>query len=66
MVKPVTVLVSTYVSRKCIHLKWIGGMIDRRWERTWWEGLLELLDLLGILQDQGVEVSLASDLELDL
>ena len=38
----------------------------RWWKRTWWERLLELLNLLGILQDQGVEVSLASDLELDL
>lgn len=28
--------------------------------------MLELLNLVGILQDQGVEVSLAADLELDL
>lgn len=35
-------------------------------KHTWWERLLELLNLLGILQNQSVEVSLASDLELDL
>lgn len=34
--------------------------------RTWWERLLELLGLLSILEDEGVEVSVASDLELDL
>lgn len=33
--------------------------------RTWWEGLLELIGLLGILEDKGVEVTLAADLELD-
>jgi hypothetical protein len=33
---------------------------------TGWERLLELIGLLRILQHQGVEVSLASDLELDL
>ena len=34
-------------------------------KRTGWERLLQLLDLLAILQDQGVQVTLASDLELD-
>lgn len=34
--------------------------------RTWGKALLELLGLLGILKDEGVEVSVASDLELDL
>ena len=33
--------------------------------RTWWEGLLELVGLLGILEDKGVKVTLAADLELD-
>lgn len=33
--------------------------------RTWWEGLLELVGLLGILENKGVEVALAADLELD-
>jgi hypothetical protein len=33
--------------------------------RTWWEGLLELVGLLGVLEDKGVEVALAADLELD-
>lgn len=35
-----------------------------RIERTGWKRLLQLLNLLAILQDQGVQVSLAADLEL--
>lgn len=34
--------------------------------RTGREGLLELLGFLVVLEDEGVEVSLAADLELDL
>jgi hypothetical protein len=35
-------------------------------EHTRWQRLLQLLGLLGILQDKSVKVSLAADLELDL
>lgn len=38
---------------------WFGG------RHTRWEGLLELIGLLGVLQDEGVQVALAADLELD-
>jgi hypothetical protein len=41
------------------------GLVERG-RRTGWQRLLELLNLLGILQHQGVQVLLASDLELDL
>lgn len=33
--------------------------------RTRGEGLLELVGLLGVLEDKGVKVALAADLELD-
>lgn len=42
-------------------LLWRIGDGEVRWQR-----LLQLLGLLGILQDKGVEMSLAADLELDL
>ena len=41
----------------------MGGLGTER--PTWWEGLLELIGLLGILEDKGVKVTLAADLELD-
>ena len=34
--------------------------------RTWGKRLLELLGLVAVLDDKGVEVALAADLELDL
>ena len=34
--------------------------------RTWGKGLLELLGLVGVLQDESVDVTAASDLELDV
>lgn len=34
-------------------------------QRTRWQGLLELVGLLGVLEDKGVQVTLAADLELD-
>jgi hypothetical protein len=36
-----------------------------KWQ-TWRQALLELLGAVGVLEDEGVEVSLASDLELDV
>lgn len=45
-----------------------GFVVDRKgsfWILTGWQRLLQLLGLLGILQDKSVEVLLASDLELD-
>lgn len=53
MVKP-----GTIVSMLCDQVWWLM-------RHTWWEGLLELIGLLGILEDKGVEVTLAADLELD-
>jgi hypothetical protein len=42
----------------------LGGWV--RWvRRTWWQALLQLLGLVVVLEDKGVEVTLASDLELD-
>jgi hypothetical protein len=35
-------------------------------QRTWWQALLQLLSLVGVLQGESVEVFRASDLELDL
>ena len=34
--------------------------------RTWWQTLLQLIGLVGILQDEGVDETVAADLELDL
>jgi len=42
------------------------GLIKGESWHTGGEALLELLGLIGVLQDKGVEVSLAPDLELDL
>lgn len=36
-----------------------------KWQ-TWRQALLKLLGAVGVLEDEGVEVSLASDLELDV
>lgn len=41
-----------------------GGLT--RGQRTRGKGLLELLGLVGVLEDEGVQVALAADLELDL
>lgn len=35
-------------------------------KRTRWQALLELLSLLGVVDDEGVEVARAADLELGL
>lgn len=35
-------------------------------ERTWGQALLQLVGLVGILQDESVDEALAADLELDL
>lgn len=35
-------------------------------QRTWGQALLELVGLVGVLQDKGVDEAVASDLELDL
>jgi len=45
-----------------------SGVKERnvRWEHTGRERLLELLSLVGVLEDKGVEMSAAADLELDL
>lgn len=40
----------------------IGGLCG--WVLTRWQRLLELLNLLGILQDESVDVFLAADLEI--
>jgi hypothetical protein len=37
----------------------------RKW-RTWGQGLLELLGLVGVLENEGVDVLGAADLELDV
>jgi len=34
--------------------------------RTWWHALLELLGLVVVLENEGVQGLLAADLELDL
>lgn len=47
-------------SPKSVHLSLTGAFRHTRRER-----LLELVGLLGVLQDEGVEVALAADLELD-
>jgi len=41
----------------------LGDVLDLELRR---EGLLELLGLVGVLKDKGVEVALAANLELDL
>lgn len=39
----------------------VGGL-----SHTWGKGLLQLLGLVLVLEDEGVEVAVAADLELDL
>jgi hypothetical protein len=45
-----------------------AGEIKRvaKCRRTGWQRSLELVGLLGVLEDKGVQVALAADLELDL
>jgi hypothetical protein len=45
-----------------------NGFLDvvSQGKRTRRQALLQLLGLIGVLEDQGVQVSLASDLELDV
>jgi hypothetical protein len=43
-----------------------SGVTPWRGRHTGWKRLLQLLGLLGILQDKSVQVSLAADLELDV
>lgn len=40
--------------------------VRSRWLRTWGKGLLKLLGLVGVLEDEGVDAAAASDLELDV
>lgn len=40
----------------------LWGLSD---SQAWWERLLKLVGLLRVLEDKGVEVALAADLELD-
>lgn len=47
---------------RCLALGWC----DLLHVEGWWKRLLELLCLLGVIDDEGVEVSRASDLELGL
>lgn len=37
-----------------------------RLNRTWGKGLLELLGLVGVLEDEGIDESRSPDLELDV
>lgn len=48
----------------CVHS--IDDCYQERKRPTRWKRVLQLVCLVGILENEGVEVSLAADLELDL
>lgn len=45
---------------------WGNSRRNLGWQRTWGQALLELVGLVGVLQDKGVDEAVASNLELDL